>query len=86
MTSKPKKKVSNIMLAIIITLIVLYTIGAFIFEYNSGREISPTLTGAYFTFCGVELASLAAIKTTKVKHGQDNVEITEDPEMEIIEE
>lgn len=80
MENKPKKKVSNVMLAIIITLVVLFTIGSFIFEYFCGREISPTLTGAYFTFCGVELASLAAIKTSKVKHGQDQ----ENSEAEII--
>jgi xanthine/uracil permease len=69
--NKSKKKVSNIMLAVIITLIVLYTAAAFILEAVYCREISPTLTGAYFSFCGVELVSLAAIKTSKVKHGQD---------------
>ena len=68
---KPKRKVSNIMLAIIITLIILYTVGAFVLEALYAREISPTLTGAFFTFCSVELVNLAAIKTSKVKHGQD---------------
>lgn len=72
-----KKKVSNVMLAVIISLAVLYTVGAFILEAFCEREISPTLTGSFFTFCGVELVNLAAIKTTKVKHGQDIVEGTE---------
>lgn len=80
MENKPKKKVSNIMLAIIITLVVLYTAGAFILEAYFGREISPTLTGSFFTFCGVELVNLAAIKTTKVKHGQDDTEVLETSE------
>lgn len=68
---KSKKKVSNVVLAIIITLIILYTIGAFVLEAMFAREISPTLTGAFFTFCSVELVNLAAIKTSKVKHGKD---------------
>jgi xanthine/uracil permease len=72
-----KKKISNVMLAVIISLVVLYTVGAFILEAFCEREISPTLTGSFFTFCGVELVNLAAIKTTKVKHGQDIVEGTE---------
>lgn len=77
MENKSKKKVSNIMLAIIITLVVAYTVGAFILEAFYAREISPTLTGSFFTFCGVELVNLAAIKTTKVKHGQYVAEGTE---------
>lgn len=68
---KSKKKVSNIVLAIIIVLIVAYTLGAFVLEALYAREISPTLTGAFFTFCSVELVNLAAIKTSKVKHGKD---------------
>lgn len=68
---KSKKKVSNIVLAIIITLIILYTVGAFVLEAMFAREISPTLTGAFFSFCSVELVNLAAIKTSKVKHGKD---------------
>lgn len=68
---KSKKKVSNVVLAIIITLIILYTVGAFVLEAMFAREISPTLTGAFFTFCSVELVNLAAIKTSKVKHGKD---------------
>lgn len=74
MNTKSKKKVSNIMLAIIICLVVFYTIGAFVVEIVWGHEVSPTLTGAYFSFCGVELASLTAIKTSKVKHNKDNAE------------
>lgn len=72
MENRPKKKVSNIMLAIIITLAILYTAGAFALEIFCGREISPTLTGAFFSFISVELASLAAIKSTKVRNNRDD--------------
>ena len=72
MENRPKKKVSNIMLAIIITLVVLYTAGAFALEIYCCREISPTLTGAFFSFISVELASMAAIKSTKVRNNRDD--------------
>ena len=72
MENRPKKKVSNIMLAIIITLAILYTAGAFALEIYCCREISPTLTGAFFSFISVELASLAAIKSTKVRNNRDD--------------
>ena len=77
MENKPKRKVSNVMLAIIVTLIILYTCAAFALEALFAREISPTLTGAFFSFCSVELVSLAAIKTSKVKHNSDGTVVEE---------
>jgi biotin transporter BioY len=72
MANKPKKKVSNIMLVVICTMIILYTAADFLLQYFAGIEVSPTLTGAWFAFWGTELVALAAIKTSKVKHGQDH--------------
>ena len=69
--SKPKKKVSNIMLVLICTMIILYTIAAFILQYYTSVEISPTVTTAFFSFWGVEIVNLAIIKTSKLKHGTD---------------
>lgn len=69
--TKKKRKVSNIMLVVICTMIILYTTATFILQYLVQAELSPTLTTAWFSFWGVELISLAAIKTSKVKHGQD---------------
>jgi hypothetical protein len=66
-----KKKVSNIMLVIICTMIILYTVADFALQYSTSIEVSPTLTTAWFAFWGTELVALAAIKTTKVKHGAD---------------
>ena len=71
---KPKKKVSNIMLVIICTMIILYTVADFVLQYFTHIEVSPTLTTAWFAFWGTELVALTAIKTTKVKHGQDKDE------------
>ena len=70
--NKPKKKVSNIMLIIICIMIILYTIADFVLQYFTNIEVSPTLTTAWFAFWGTELVALAAIKTSKVKHKQDN--------------
>lgn len=71
---KPKKKVSNIMLVIICIMIIGYTVADFALQYFTQIEVSPTLTNAWFAFWGTELIALTAIKTTKVKHGQDNTE------------
>lgn len=68
---KSKKKVSNIMLVIICTMIIGYTVANFALQYFAGVEVSPTLTNAWFAFWGTELIALTAIKTTKVKHGKD---------------
>ena len=74
MKNKSKKKVSNIMLVLICTMIILYTVATFILQYFTSVEISPTLTTAWFTFWGTELVALAAIKTSKLKHGKDDSE------------
>lgn len=68
---KAKKKVSNIMLVLICSMIILYTAADFALQYFVGIEVSPTLTNAWFSFWGVELVALAAIKTTKVIKNQD---------------
>lgn len=74
-------KVSNIMLVLICIMVILYTAATFALQYFTTVEISPTLTTAWFAFWGTELVALAAIKTSKVKHGQDNIS-TDDEETE----
>lgn len=76
-----KKKVSNVMLVIICVMIILYTVADFVLQYFTQIEVSPTLTTAWFAFWGTELVALAAIKTSKVKHGE-----LKDTEEEIVEE
>ena len=70
--NKPKKKVSNIMLVLICTMIIGYTVADFALQYFTSIEVSPTLTTSWFAFWGVELINLTVIKTSKVKHHQDD--------------
>ena len=63
-----KKSTSTIMLILICIMIISYAIATFALQYFAQVEISPTLTTAWFSFWGVEIVSLAAIKTSKVKH------------------
>ena len=69
-----KPKTSTVMLIVCCTMIILYAIADFILQYFNGIEISPTLTNAWFAFWGTEIVALAAIKTSKVKHGKDKKE------------
>jgi biotin transporter BioY len=78
--NKPKKKVSNIMLVLICTMIILYTAADFALQYFTSIEVSPTLTNAWFTFWGTELIALAAIKTTKVIKDKDKSNIDKENE------
>ena len=55
MSNKPKKKVSNIMLVLICTMIIIYTAADFALQYFAHIEVSPTLTTAWFAFWGTEL-------------------------------
>ena len=61
-------KISNLMLIVVIIAVTLYAAADFLLQYFTGIEVSPTLTGCWFAFWGTEIVSLAAIKTTKVKH------------------
>ena len=81
---KKKRKVSNIMLVLICTMIILYTVADFILQYFTNIEVSPTLTTAWFAFWGTELVALAAIRTSKLKHGVDPT--TSDIEEDVINE
>lgn len=65
---KKKRKVSNLMLFIIVTAIVGYAIADFILQYNMGMEISSTLTISWFSFWTAEIVALTGIKVTKVKN------------------
>ena len=79
MKNKPKRKVSNIMLVLICTMIILYTAANYALQYFANVEVSPTLTTAWFSFWGVELVALTTIRVSKVIKG-DNPIIDEDVE------
>ena len=71
MNNKPKT--STVMLVLICIMIILYTIANFVLQYFVQVEVSPTLTTAWFAFWGTELVALAAIKTSKLKHKQEDI-------------
>jgi biotin transporter BioY len=81
-----KKSVSNLMLILIVIMVTIYTIATFALQYFTAVEISPTLTTAWFAFWGAEVVSLAAIKTSKVKHKYKHEEEEKECDIEEIEE
>lgn len=72
MNTKPKKKVSNLMLAIACVMITLYAAADFLLQYFTSIEVSPTLTTAWFAFWGSELLCLTGIKVSKVLTNNDS--------------
>ena len=72
MPEKKTRKVSNVMLIIIIIAIVGYALVDVWLQYNTGMELSSTLTSCWYAFWGAEIVALAAIKTSKVKHNSDD--------------
>lgn len=72
------KKVSNIMLVIIIINITVYTIASFWLTYVSGMSMDSTLTTAFFAFWSTEVALLAGIKCSKVLRSSKNKSSDED--------
>ena len=81
-----KKKVSNIMLVVSCTMIILYALANFILQYYTSVEVSPTLTEKWFHFWSAELFLIAGIKVSKIFKGikDDTQNIVE--EEEIVEE
>ena len=81
---RKKRKVSNIMLVIIVIAIVGYVAVDFLLQYKIGTEISPTITTCWFVFWTSEVLALMGIKLSKVnKSNYDNTSgdtITNQPE------
>jgi hypothetical protein len=73
MENKSKKKVSNVMLVVVCTMIFLFTVASFLVQYHTGVEVSATLTTAWFTFWGTELFALAGIRISKVIKGENSI-------------
>jgi hypothetical protein len=63
-----KPKTSTVLLALACLMAILYAITDVLLQIYIGVEISPTLTGCWYTFWGVELINLANIKNTKTKN------------------
>ena len=70
METKPKRKVSNIMLVVTCTMITLYAAANFLLQYFTSIEVSSTLTTCWFAFWGSEAGFLTCIKLSKVIKGE----------------
>lgn len=73
-----RRKVSNIMLVVVVTAIVLYTIASFILQFYTSVEISSTLTTCFYAFWSSELIALTTLKTSKIIKGTDKEDIKND--------
>ena len=69
-----KMSTSNKSLIFIVIAVVIYTVAAFVVQYLTGTEISPTLTEQFFRVFCVELIALTTIKVTKVRNNYSNDE------------
>ena len=67
-----RRKVSNIMLVVIVSAITIYTVANFWITYTTGASIDSTLTTCFYAFWASELVAPATLKTSKIIKGVDN--------------
>jgi uncharacterized membrane protein len=63
---RKKRRISNIMLVIVVAAIIVYTVASFWIQYKTGVPVDATLTTCFYTFWGSELIALTGIKISKV--------------------
>lgn len=73
-----RRKVSNVMLVVIVIAISLYTIANLWITYTTGVSIDSTLTTCFYAFWGSELIALATLKTSKIIKGTDKENVQDD--------
>lgn len=61
-----KRKVSNVMLVVVVIAITIYTIASFWLTYVTGVSIDSTLTTCFYAFWTSEVVALMGIKCSKV--------------------
>lgn len=66
-----KPKTSTVILILACLMAVAYAAADILLQIYINVEISPTLTGCWYTFWGVELINLANIKNKKIQNGID---------------
>lgn len=72
---RKKRKVSNIVITIIIIAVVGYTVANFWLAKTTGIYMDSTFTTCFYAFWGTEVAVLAGIKITdtiKIKNNNDD--------------
>lgn len=68
-SKKGKKKFANLIVALAILNINIFTAGLFWLAFNN-MYLSDTAITCFFSFWGIEILSLASIKRSKVKYNQ----------------
>ena len=71
-------KVSNVMLAIVVISIMVYTIASFWLTYATGESIDSTLTTCFYAFWCSEVFCLMGIKISKVRKENYSEDMCED--------
>jgi uncharacterized membrane protein YqhA len=74
MKQKKKMNTTRKLLIVAVCAIMSYTIAAFILQFFTITEISPTLTTAYYAFWTCEIFALAGIRIKKLKNETKNEE------------
>lgn len=74
---RKKRKVSNMLLVVVVVAIVAYTVANLWITYATGMSIDPTLTTCFYAFFSSELFLLAGIKLSKIKNKYDDVSYDE---------
>ena len=69
--ARKERKVSNIMLAVVIMAITSYTVANFWIAYKTGMYMDSTLTTCVYAFFGSELLAVTGIKISKIVKGVD---------------
>lgn len=69
---KKKRKTSNVVLAVSICTVLIYTVACFWLAYVRGVSIDSTLTTCVYAFFGGELLVLGGIKGAKVITGYES--------------
>ena len=69
---RKKRKVSNILLVIVVTAITIYTVASFWFAHTTGNSIDSTLTTCFYAFWATEVFALAGIRISKVRKNDDS--------------
>ena len=69
---RKRRKVSNVMLVIIVTAILAYTVASFWLQYKTGVAPDSTLTTLFYAFWTSEIVLLTGIRISKVVKGPNN--------------
>lgn len=69
---RKKRKVSNILLVMVVASITIYTVANLWITYTTGVSIDSTLTTCFYAFWVSEIFALAGIRISKVKNNNDN--------------